>query len=98
MKQTPRTEMVTILANYYLDKFECNDWHFRINTRLKKSLGQCIWCDKEIQVGLECIERSSMCEIILVIIHEIAHIFCEEDEDNHSRIWDSQYQEIKLLY
>ena len=98
MKETQRMELVTILANYYLQRFGLDDWKFRVNKRLKKSYGQCCWETKTIELSLSHIEQDSMCSLILTLIHELSHALVGPDVESHGRVWDSKYQELKLLY
>ena len=96
MKKTTRTEIVLIIANYYLDIFKLKDWEVIINKRLRTTLGQCDFSRKKIEISQNHIEYDSLTIIILTLLHELAH--AKSGEMGHGKKFQREYNRLLELF
>ncbi len=93
MSKINKRDIVEILANYYMEEYEVEDWSFVISNRLTKSYAQVTWDDKLLEISSRHIESDTLESIIDSIKHEISHILCGEVK--HGFCWKYRLNELK---
>lgn len=69
-----RSDMEIILwAKSIMAKHGLSDWSFKINGRLKRTLGLCSYSKREIQLRRKHVEEDTYDCILDTLLHEIAH-------------------------
>lgn len=84
MNLTPQ-EYVSF-AEECLKKYNILDWKIKISKRLTRSLGNCSYYIKTINLSLRYLKYGKESAIYDTILHEIAHIIAPFDR-RHGMVW-----------
>lgn len=83
-----RFEFATELIKEYLPEYT-----FRVNNRLSRALGRCIYAPKIIEVSKHLIEKATDQEFLNTVVHEIAHGICGY-RAGHNSVWKIKCLEL----
>lgn len=89
-----RSDMEIILwAKGIMAKHGLSDWSFKINGRLKRTLGVCSYSKKEIQLRRKHVEEDTYDCILDTLMHEIAHALVGYGA-GHGPLWQRKAIEL----
>lgn len=89
-----RSDMEIILwAKGIMAKHGLSDWSFKINGRLKRTLGVCSYSKKEIQLRRKHVEEDTYECILDTLMHEIAHALVGYGA-GHGPVWQRKAIEL----
>lgn len=83
---------IEMLAHQLMDKHGLADWRFKINGRLKSTLGRCCYTSKLIELSKEYVLNDSIENITDTILHEIAHALVPSGK--HCERWKAMCRKI----
>lgn len=81
------------LTRKHLDDNGLDDWHARVNPRLRSTLGRCRYTPKWIELSVPFIEANDADVVEQVILHEIAHAIVGWGH-GHGRLWKAKAREL----
>lgn len=80
------------LARQEMAKNGLNDWDFKINGRLKNTLGRCNYTKRLIELSASFIENNGVEQVLDTILHEIAHALTPGD--GHGEVWKAMCRKL----
>lgn len=77
----------TQLAHDRIDEHidNCHEWSFKINTRCRDRVGQCLYQEKTLELSKWYILHNDKKEVLDTILHEIAHAMTPGQD--HNKKW-----------